>query len=420
MEAVITAGGKGTRVASVDSTIPKPMLPIAGQPVLRHTIECLKRQEIDQITLTVGHLGHVIQNYFGDGSRFGVRIQYIQEDMPLGTAGALYYLKEQISDDFFLINGDLIFDADLKRMMSFHRGCGAAVTLLAHPNDHPYDSGLILADPDGKVRGWLSKEDERGWYQNLVNAGIHILSPEVLKNLEAPGKLDLDRDIIKPLIPSGGVYAYRTPEYVKDMGTPERIAQVEQDLKSGRVRQKNLTGKQKAVFLDRDGTINEYVGFLRNADDFRLIDGAAEAIRLINQSGYLAIVVTNQPVIARGEVTWEQLEQIHHKMETLLGAAGAYVDGIFVCPHHPDRGFPGEIPEYKLDCDCRKPKPGLLLRAAEKYNIDLEASWMVGDSSRDILAGKAAGCGTVLVTGNFTLEDAVKRIIAPQIPESEG
>lgn len=412
MQAVITAGGKGTRVASVDSTIPKPMLPIAGQPVLRHAIECLKRQGIDQITLTVGHLGHVIQNYLGDGSRFGVRIHYIQEDVPLGTAGALFYLKEQISDDFFLINGDLIFDVDLRRMIAFHRDRGAVVTLLAHPNDHPYDSGLILADPDGQVHGWLSKEDERGWYQNLVNAGIHIFSPRILEKMKMPQKLDLDRDILKPLIPSGGVYAYRTPEYVKDMGTPERIAQVERDLSSGRVYQRNLNRKQKAIFLDRDGTINQYVGFLKNADDFRLIDGAAEAIRRINQSAYLAIVVTNQPVIARGEVTWGQLEEIHRKMETLLGREGAYVDDIFVCPHHPDKGFPGEIPEYKTVCDCRKPKPGMLLQAAEKYNIDLEASWVIGDSVNDVLAGKAAKCRTLLLSDSLTLKNAVDSIPA--------
>lgn len=410
MYAVITAGGKGTRVASVDSSIPKPLLPVAGKPVLQHQIECLKRQGVERITLTIGYLGSLIREYFGDGGRFGVKIDYIEEDVPLGTAGALYYLKNSVHDDFFLINGDLIFDVDLRRMLEFHKAHHGAATLLVHPNDHPYDSGLVTADSDGRVCGWLTKEDVCGWYQNRVNAGIHVLSPRLLEKLEQPQKLDLDREILKPLIPSGGVYAYRTPEYVKDMGTPERIAQVERDLQSGLVLQKNLSRPQRAVFLDRDGTINRHVGFLKRLEEFQLIDGAAEAIRHINQSGCLAVVVTNQPVIARGDITWEQLEEIHRKMETLLGKEGAYVDDIFVCPHHPDRGFPGEVPAYKLQCNCRKPKPGLLLQAAEKYHIDLSKSCMIGDSQRDVEAGRTAGCQTILLSENFTLSDAVKSI----------
>lgn len=410
MQAVITAGGKGTRVVSVNGSIPKPLLPIAGKPVLQHQVECLRRQGIDRITFTIGYLGDRIREYFGDGSQFGVKVDYVQEEVPLGTAGALYYLKGSVHDDFFLINGDLIFDVDLKRMLAFHKTQHATATLLVHPNDHPYDSGLVAADSDGRVHGWLTKEDVRGWYRNCVNAGIHILSPKLLAKLDRPQKLDLDREILKPLIPSGAVYAYRTPEYVKDMGTPGRIAQVEQDLQRGLVHQKNLSIPQRAVFLDRDGTINQYVGFLKRPEDFQLIDGTAEAIRCINRSGCLAIVVTNQPVIARGDVTWERLDEIHRKMETLLGQEGAYLDDIFICPHHPNSGFPGEVPAYKIQCDCRKPKPGLLFRAAEKYNIDLAQSWMIGDSQSDMEAGKAAGCRTALVSESVTLYDAIKPI----------
>ena len=412
MTAVIMAGGKGTRVASVNSQIPKPLLPVAGKPVLLHEIECLRRQDITDIILVVGHLGEQIVNYFGDGRDFGVHIEYFREETPLGTAGALYHLKARLRDDFLLLNGDLIFDVDFARLMAFHKAHEAMVTLLVHPNDHPYDSGLVIADDNGRVRGWLTKEDERTWYKNCVNAGLHVLSPRLLEKLQTPRKTDLDRELIRPLIPTGEVYAYRSPEYVKDMGTPERIAAVERDIRSGLVQRKNLREKQRAVFLDRDGTINKYVGFLRDIGEMELRPGAAEAIQMIDRSGYLAIVVTNQPVIARGEVTWDELDDIHRKLETLLGREGAYVDDIFVCPHHPDRGFAGERPEYKIDCDCRKPKPGLLLQAAEKYNIDLAESWMVGDSDSDIQAGEAAGCRTVKLGGGMTLLDAVKVILA--------
>ena len=328
MYAVIMAGGKGTRVASVNRDLPKPMLPINGKPVLEYEIECLRRQGITDIILSIGHLGEQIQAYFGDGSPFGVQITYIREEVPLGTAGALYYLKGRVREDFFLINGDLIFDVDFHRLMAFQKQHQAMAALLGHPNNHPYDSGIIVADADGRVTGWLTKEDKRGWYRNCVNAGIHVLSPQLLEEMDAPKKIDLDREILRPMLPSGRVYVYRTPEYVKDMGTQERISQVEHDLQTGLVERKNLGKRQKAVFLDRDGTINRYVGFLRRPEEFQLLDGAAEAIQRINRSGYLAIVVTNQPVIARGEVTWEGLEEIHRKMETLLGQEGAYLDDI--------------------------------------------------------------------------------------------
>lgn len=401
MTAVIMAGGKGTRVANVNSEIPKPMIPIAGKPVLEHQIDCLQRQNITDIILVIGYLGYVIRNYFGD------TVHYIEETEPLGTAGALYYLKGKVTDDFLLINGDLIFDVDFHRLMDFHKNRQSAVTLLAHPNDHPCDSGIILAKDDGKVSGWLTKEEKRGWYHNCVNAGIHVISPFILSKMDVPRKIDLDREVLRPLIPSGKIFVYRTPEYVKDMGTPERIVQVEHDVENGLVQQKNLSQKQRAVFLDRDGTINRYVGFLRRPDEFQLLEGAAEAIRRINRSGYLAIVVTNQPVIARGDVTWEGLDEIHRKMETLLGQEGAFLDDIFICPHHPDKGFPGEIPAYKIVCDCRKPKPGLLLRAAEMYNIDLSNSWMIGDQPNDVAAGTAAGCHTITLTERVNLLDAV-------------
>lgn len=407
MKVVITAGGRGTRIASLNADIPKPLFPVNGIPVLEHQIKCLKKQGISDIIITIGYLGDQIKNYIGNGQKYGIDIQYVEENEPLGTAGALYYLKNKINEDFFLINGDLIFDIDLKRMMDYHKKNDAAATLFVHPNDHPYDSGLIVVGENNRVEKWLTKEEERSWYKNSVNAGIHILSPKILEHMKELKKTDLDRDVLKPRITSRDVYAYFSPEYVKDMGTPERIKMVEYDLSTGYISQRNLKNKQKAIFLDRDGTINRYVGFLTDIDKFELLDGVAEAIKKINRSGYLAIVITNQPVIARGELDWNDLNQIHRKMETLLGEKGCYIDDIFVCPHHPDKGFDGERIEYKIPCNCRKPAPGLLLQAAQKYNIDLSSSWMIGDSERDIEAGKAAGCNTMLVTDTFSLFNVI-------------
>lgn len=223
------------------------------------------------------------------------------------------------------------------------------------------------------------------------------MSPKLLNQNIDKDKIDLDRDILKPLCGSGKLFAYDSPEYVRDMGTPERLASVCKDFEAGIVSQKNLLNKQKAIFLDRDGTINEYIGFLTNINDFNLIDNVSEAIKMINSSSFLSIVVTNQPVIARGEVSLSELEEIHNKMETLLGINGAYIDDIYFCPHHPDKGFEGERKEYKIDCDCRKPKPGMLIKAAQKYNIDLTQSWMIGDGKSDVLTGKNAGCKTIYI-----------------------
>lgn len=398
MKVVIMAGGKGTRISSIASDIPKPMIPIEGRPVLEREIECLCEQGFTDILITVGHLGNVIMDYFGDGLKFGVHITYYFEKKPLGNAGALFQVKDQLTDDFLLLNADAMFDIDFNRFVQYHKTHGAVATLFTHPNSHPYDSGVIIADEHMAVKKWLAKEDERPeYYKNRVNAGLHVLNKKILEQTVEGKKIDLDRQLLKPLAGTGQMYCYDSPEYVKDMGTPERYYAVCKDFANGIVKARNLKNRQKAIFLDRDGTINEYVGFLTDIKEFRLLDGVAEAIRKINASGYLAIVVTNQPIIARGEVSFTELQEIHNKMETLLGAEGAYIDAIYFCPHHPDKGFERERVEYKISCDCRKPKPGMLLKAAEDFNIDLSRSWMVGDGKNDVEAGKNAGCKTVLI-----------------------
>lgn len=412
MKTVIMAGGKGTRISTLFPDIPKPLIPIEGIPVLEREICSLRDQGFTDLILTVSHMASKIMDYFGDGTKLGVSIQYYNEDTPLGNAGALFKLREQLTEDFLLLNADAIFDVDFNRMVNFHHAHGGLVTLFTHPNSHPYDSGLLITDENLSVKQWLAKEDERPTYfKNRVNAGLHVISPAVLDMTEidaetigtvdeATGKVmkvDLDRQLLKPLAGTGKMFCYDSPEYVKDMGTPERYFSVVSDFKAGIVQSKNLKNKQKAIFLDRDGTINKYVGFLRDINQFELIEGVSEAIKRINASGYLCIVITNQPIIARGEVTVSQLDKIHDKMETLLGFEGAYIDGLYYCPHHPHKGFEGEIVELKYDCECRKPKPGMLLKAAEDFNIDLSGSWMIGDGENDIKAGANAGCKTCLI-----------------------
>lgn len=440
MKTVIMAGGRGTRISELFPDIPKPLIPIkdgAGveRPVLEWEIRSLVEQGFNEIILTVSHMAEQIQSYFGDGSKLGCHIEYFVEETPLGNAGALFKMRSELgTEPFLLLIADAMFDVDFQRMVQYHKDHNALATLFTHPNSHPYDSSVIAADDTGAVLHWLTKEDTRPeFYKNRVNAGLHVIDPVVLDmtlerlhmtaddigtvdpQIGKTIKMDMDRQILKPLCGTGRMYAYDSPEYCKDMGTPDRFSQVSRDFQNGTVAAKNLKRPQKAIFLDRDGTINKHIGFLRRPEELELLDGAAEAIKLINSSGYLAIVITNQPVIARGEVTVPELDQIHMKLETLLGREGAYIDGLYYCPHHLDKGFPGEVPELKYDCDCRKPKPGLILRAAKDFNIDVSQSWMIGDGKNDIGAGKNAGCKTALIA---SIEELGQDITADSLLEA--
>ncbi|MBO1871200.1 HAD-IIIA family hydrolase [Lachnoanaerobaculum sp. Marseille-Q4761] len=407
--AVIMAGGKGSRLLSItNDEIPKPMVPVDGKPLLEYQVEKLKSYGVKKIIMIVGHLGEKISGHFQDGRAFGVDIDYIFEKEPLGTAGAFYYLKDKIdAKDFLLIFGDVFFDLDFDRMEDFHFKNSALTTLLAHPNGHPYDSDLIQMDDTGRVIGFDSKHNVRDyWYDNMVNAGMYILNRDLLDLVKEPLKIDFEKDILANQVKLGAnIYAYHSPEYVKDVGTVDRINATVEELRSGLIAAKNLKNKQRAIFLDRDGTMNVSKGFISKAEDLELIPGTIEAVKAINKSGALAIVITNQPVIARGECSFEELHNIHNKLKTLLGEKGAFVDDIFYCPHHTDKGFEGEVPELKFDCECRKPKTGMVMNAVEKYNIDLSQSYMVGDSTMDLETARNAGVKSVLVNTGFAGND---------------
>lgn len=409
MKAVIMAGGKGTRIYSItNNEIPKPMLQIGNKTILEHQIDNLKKSGITDITLVIGYLGDKIKEYFGNGSNFEVNISYYEEDpnKPLGTAGSFYYLKDFIKEDFVLIFGDVFLSVDFNKMIKYHLEHNSDATLLTHPNSHPFDSDLVVVN-NSRVESFDSKENVRNYdYNNLVNSGIYCFSKRVFDYVEEPKKYGLEKDVIRKMIENGDkVYSYHSTEYVKDMGTPERFYQVNEDYQNGLCEARNLSNKQKAIFLDRDGTINEHIPFLVDKDKFRLIDGVSDAIKMINSSEYLCIVVTNQPIIARGESTIENLDNIHKRMETLLGQDGAYIDGLYYCPHHKDKGFPGEIPELKFDCECRKPKIGMLLSAVRDFNVDLSESIVIGDSTLDIKMAENAGMKSILVkTGQAGLD----------------
>ena len=395
MRAVILAGGRGERLAGLRSDIPKPLFPVAGVPVLFRQLTALKNEGITDITLVTCHLSETLEARCGDGREFGVSLRYFREPEPLGTAGALPLLG--LTEDFLLLNGDLVFDFDLAAMCGFHKKNNALATLFSHPNAHPRDSVLLQTAENGRVTGFLPKEGKPAVYENLCNAGIAIVSPALLQMFPPRGRTDLDREVLLPAVSTGRVFAYKSYEYVKDMGTPERLAAAQRDVLAGLPPRKRRGVPQRAVFLDRDGTLNVYRGFISDPAALELLPGAGAAVRRLNALGYLAVLATNQPVAARGLCDLATLDAIHLRLQTLLGEEGAYLDGLYVCPHHPHGGFPGEDPALKIDCDCRKPKPGLLLRAAKELNVDLSASYMAGDTLRDVETAKNAGCTPVFL-----------------------
>lgn len=415
MKIVIIAGGKGTRIASVNSEIPKAMIPVCGKPIVEYEVELCKRYGFTDFLFIIGYMGNQITSYFGNGEKWGVNIDYYQETSPLGTAGALGLLKDKLTEDFFVFYGDTIVDFDMLSMLEYHRQKHADATLFLHPNDHPYDSDIVGLDADGRIVQFYVKPHEADFVsRNIVNAALFIFSPKIISTIDVGVKCHIEKDVLPQCLKTGmNLFGYISFEYIKDMGTPERYHAVCEDVANGKVTRLNRCNSRPAIFLDRDGTISKEVNLLSNPDQLELIDGAAEAIRLINDSDYLAIVVTNQPVIARNLCSIEELECIHAKLETMLGSKGAYINAIYYCPHHPDKGYPEERSEYKLDCECRKPKAGMLLKASNDWNIDLRRSYMIGDTERDVLAGHNAGCKeSVMIKTNCpnALLSAIKQI----------
>lgn len=412
MKAYIMAGGFGTRLAEITKNeIPKPMVKICGVSLLERAIFSLKENGITEFIISVSFMAEKITEYFGDGEKLGVKIEYVYEKEPLGSGGALYFLKGKTNRTLIICSADTVFDIDIKRMLAYHKKKKATATLFTHPNVHPYDSDLILTDRYGRVNEILSKNAKReGYYKNNVNAGFILLEPYALERLSEPKKLNLENDFIKGLITDGErVYAYKSSEYVKDVGSPERFYAVEKEIEKGLPQQKCYKNLQKAVFIDRDGTINEYKGFIKNHEQIELKETVTEGIKKINDSGYLAIVISNQPVIARGEATFSDVDKTFDKIETLLGNEGAYLDAIYYCPHHPDSGFKGEVKRLKKTCKCRKPNVGLIEKAVKDYNLDLSQCFIIGDSNVDVLTGINAKIPQIKVNSGLV----EKRVVEP-------
>lgn len=402
---VIVAGGPGSRLASVAKGLPKVLVPVGGKPVLQHHLELAAGAGIEEVTIFAGHLSEKILHFVGDGSRFGLRVRVFTEKEPMGNAGALLQSLDLLPEHYFVVYGDLMLAVDLQRMAKRHMDQKVDFTVMVHPNDHPQDSDLLEVDANDWVTAiHACPHPNDQFFGNLVNAALYVVRCEALRPWAAfPGKQDFTKNIMSGLVAKGArVLAYRSSEYLKDIGTPARLQRAEADWQSGKISLQKSRSCEPAIFLDRDGTLNVEKGYLRTPEELELLPGVGSALRTLRQAGFRLIVLTNQPVIARGEATEAEVAAIHRRLEWELGKEGAYLDAIYVCPHHPDRGFPGERTELKTCCECRKPGTGLFKQACRDLRIDVANSWMVGDQTRDIEMARRAGLRSVLVQTGAT------------------
>jgi len=375
MKAVLLCAGEGTRLRPLTDTTPKAMLPLDGAPLIDHTLHWLRWHGITDVAINLHHLPHAITGYVGDGSRWGLRVWYSHEPELLGTAGALLPMADWLTEDrkpFVVAYGDKYMQADLTALVEFHRRKAALVTIAVHETDRPRGAGLVKMEGGGRIVKYIEKPDEP--FSKWANAGLYVCDWEIVPRLPGWTPCDWGKDVFERIVQSryrqGMFYAHPLPGLAMDIGTPARYELAQR-----------LAEQPGAIFVDRDGTINEMVPqeHVTTREQFRFIPGALDALAILAQKSEAPIVIwTNQPAIGRGEATQEQVDDLHDWMVEQIVAAGGRVDAVYVCPHAHGTG-----------CDCRKPAPGMLLRAARCVN--LAKSVVVGDTRFDLQAAWAVG-----------------------------
>lgn len=402
-QAVILAGGMGTRLEGRLDGLPKPLVMVADKPLLERQICQLREYGYTNIVVLASYKAELIRAFCSRPLFEELDISVLDEGDPLGTAGALLRVIDQLYENFLVIYGDTLFDINIHAFERCHaQNLGVTGTVFVHPNDHPFDSDLVELDERGFVRKiHLRPHLSDRWYPNLVNAAFYLFNRQLLSNYKSElVSGDIAKDLFPIIISRGDkLLAYRSAEYIKDIGTPERLDRGVEHLCSGVVASSNSAVPQSAVFLDRDGVLNELgKPYVTSPDELFVYDFVGPAINVLNNSNWRTIVITNQPVIARGDCSLTELNTIHNKLETVISESGAYLDQIYFCPHHPDSGFSGEIKKLKFRCECRKPNTGLILNAIRDFNIAPLRSWFVGDSTSDLLAAKRMGISSILVS----------------------
>lgn len=397
-QAVILCGGMGTRLGALTEATPKPMLEVAGRPFLFHLIQEVARYGVKHIVLLAGRFGEQIVTAFHGRRLFGAQVEVLVEPGPLGTGGALRFAADRLAPQFLLLNGDSWIDADLAR---FGRGWHTArerdpevkAQMLLHRVPDTARFGRVTLKAD-RVVGFEEKGAPLADASGLISAGVYAIDRAILDLIPPHAACSLERDVLPRLVAEGRVVASQAREgaYFVDIGIPETFAQVQVDLVAARTR--------PAVFFDRDGTLNHDGGYTHRVEDLVWMPQAREAIARINELGYFVFVVTNQAGIARGYYDEDAVTAFHDAMQTSLASVGGHVDAFEWCPHHSE----AVIPAYRRDCRRRKPGPGMLLDLMAAWPVDSQRSFLVGNSSADMDAARAAGLRALRYEGGSVVD----------------
>jgi D,D-heptose 1,7-bisphosphate phosphatase len=386
-QAVLLAGGRGTRLGELTKETPKPLLSLAGRPFLDHVVWNLKRFGIDRILFSVGYRAEQFQAHYGDGHDHGVTAEYLVEAEPLGTGGALLQALPRLEPWSLVLNADTMFDfnyLDLYRRCE-DAGAAAGLALRRVPDSSRY--GSVCWSADGRVTGFREKGQAGA---GLVSGGVYVLQRRALEGFAGPCG-SLERDLFPALAGRGELVGQPYPGFFLDVGLPESYAAALHAVPAWR--------RRPAAILDRDGVLNLDRAYVHRPEEFAWTEGAPEAVKWLNDNGYLVFVVTNQAGIARGYYSEEAFQRFSAWIQDELRRRGAHVDATYYCPHHPTEG---QGP-YRRECECRKPRPGLFRRLLEEWDLSPEETFAVGDKESDLEAARAAGVRAVRFAGGSLL-----------------
>jgi len=386
-QAVILAGGMGTRLGALTLETPKPLLPIGGQPFLDYVVWNLRRFGINRLLFSVGYLSESIIEHFGDGQRFGVTIDYAVEPRPMGTGGALKLATDRLDQEFLVVNGDTLFDVnylDLTLSLKTH-GSLAGIAMRHITNTGRYGAVNVV---DGLIQDF-SEKSKGG--PGLINGGVYVMRREALERLP-DGPCSLEKNLFPGLAFERQLAGRAYSGFFIDIGLPATLHEGDRLIPQWK--------KKRAVLLDRDGVINVDYGYVHDQEKFVWIEGARDAIKWLNDNGYLAIVITNQAGIARGYFSEDEFLSFTSWINNELRMSGAHIDATYFCPHHPTEG----IGDYRKACGCRKPGSDLIQDAITEWDLDVQHSILIGDKESDLIAGRNVGIQSVLFNQGNLLE----------------
>ena len=388
-QAVILAGGFGTRLQPYTDNNPKPMYPINGKPFIGYLIEQIKQFGIENILILLGYMPEKIMEYLGNGNKFGVSISYDITPVEFNTGDRIFNSKDKLEDNFLLMYCDNYCPINYLKLVEDFKHNDALVQVSVYENQDNYTKSNMMIEDNGKVDIYDKKRTTIGLQG--VDIGYAIIKKEILEMVTCKNQ-NFEGAAYSYAVDQNQMFATVTKHRYYSVGSWERIELT-----------KKFFDDRTTVFIDRDGTVNERppkACYVEKKEQFIWLDGAKEAIKLLNQNGYRVIMVTNQPGIARGNLSLEMLNVIHEKMESDLAQVDAHIDKIYYCPHNWDEG-----------CECRKPKPGMLYQAQKEYCLNLTKCILIGDDERDIEAGMMAGCTTYMGTGDRSLLQIVKDMV---------